>query len=298
MILLIQTTIDKKFLDVFSKELRYELNSTSLSIFSIKIENNKFKYNNLVDILFDVFIDFCLSPNEKNKLGDGRRYVEAAAKFRKYESNKGELGELLLYSFLESHLEAPKILSKMLLKTSTNDYVKGADGIHLKKIGDNEYHLIFGESKMYASLRDGLRDAFSSIREYIYREKNNINDEVKLLSTHLPNEFEKTESYNIVKDIIFPKEEEIELDKAFGIFVGYEMDFTLDELKKSNKEFREIVANKIKGKIESQISFLEENINKTEFIGYSFYVYLMPFTELDTVRQKIIQNLVGAKNDF
>jgi hypothetical protein len=48
---------------------------------------------------------------------------KARGKFIDYINNKGgELGELLLYCFLESHLKAPKILSKLELKTSTNHY--------------------------------------------------------------------------------------------------------------------------------------------------------------------------------
>jgi hypothetical protein len=40
---------------------------------------------------------------------------KARGKFIDYINNKGgELGELLLYCFLESHLKAPKILSNIL----------------------------------------------------------------------------------------------------------------------------------------------------------------------------------------
>lgn len=295
---LFKSSVDKDFLKVFSEGKKYDLDGNNLNLFSAKIENNEFKYSTLVDSLFDVFIDFCLSSKEKSKLGDGRKYVEAASKFRKYESNTGELGELLLFSFLETHLEAPKILSKMLLKTSTNDYVKGADGIHLKKLADGAYHLIFGESKLYKSIRSGVRDAFESIEEYINREKNNINDEVKLIGVHLPNEFEKEEHYEMIKRIIFPSEEEIELDKAFGIFTGFEIKFTDEELKIKNQEFRIVAKKKIEDMVERQFEFVKKQIDEKGLQAYTFYIYFMPFTDIDNVRKKIIENLMGAKNDF
>lgn len=49
-------------------------------------------------------------------------------KFVDYTRNNGELGELLLFCFLETHLGAPQILTKLELKTSISHYVNGADG--------------------------------------------------------------------------------------------------------------------------------------------------------------------------
>lgn len=95
---------------------------------------------------------------------DEQRFGElnliAQERFRDYQSNDGEFGELLLYCLLESHLGAPKILTKMNLKTSHNDYVKGADGVHLLKLNDDEYQIVFGESKMYKNVRSGLKKCF------------------------------------------------------------------------------------------------------------------------------------------
>lgn len=54
--------VDENFLEVFSTSVDYGIEPNTLSLFSVKIENNKFKYSNLVDLLFDVFINFCKSP--------------------------------------------------------------------------------------------------------------------------------------------------------------------------------------------------------------------------------------------
>ena len=91
-------------------------------------------------------------------------------KFRKLSSNKGELGELLMFSFLESDLNAPKLLSKMELKTNPNNYFNGADGVHYLKVSDENYQLIYGESKVYSDLKNGIKEAINSIHDFKYEK--------------------------------------------------------------------------------------------------------------------------------
>ena len=74
---------------------------------------------------------------------------KARKKFKEAVKNDEELGELLLFCFLEGHLDAPKILTKLELKASNQLYVNGSDRVHLKKLSDKKYQLIFGESKTY-----------------------------------------------------------------------------------------------------------------------------------------------------
>ena len=62
------------------------------------------------------------------------------------------MGELLLYLFLENCLHAPKLLSKMEIKTTRNQYIYGADGLHLymtkDKYGNMLYQFVIGEAKI------------------------------------------------------------------------------------------------------------------------------------------------------
>ncbi len=65
----------------------------------------------------------------------------------------------MLYTMLEAYLKAPKLLTKLELKTDPNHYVNGADGVHLLRIDDNTFQFVFGESKLYADLNDGIKEA-------------------------------------------------------------------------------------------------------------------------------------------
>src|SRR5699024_1508716 len=124
-------------------------NNNKLVLFILKINADEFDYATLNENLLDPLIDFSLSIKIRDKYADKPEALAAKAreKFVDYIHNKGELGELLLYCFLESHLNAPKVLSKLELKTSTNHYVNGSDGVHFLKLSNGNYQLIFGESK-------------------------------------------------------------------------------------------------------------------------------------------------------
>ncbi|MEG2708682.1 MAG: Hachiman antiphage defense system protein HamA, partial [Vagococcus sp.] len=97
-------------------------NRTSMKLFMPKINGREFDVEGLKDSLLEVVIDFSLTRVSIKKYEMDRRWQQmskdARQKFRDYTSNKGELGELILYTFLEGHLSAPQILSKMSLKTT------------------------------------------------------------------------------------------------------------------------------------------------------------------------------------
>lgn len=294
-----QHKVPESFQDIFYhliEDKKINIQNGIMNLFCMKIHNKSFDINSLVDELSDSIVSYCLSRADydefyqNNKIG--KMYRQAASLFRDYSTNKGELGELILYSFLESHLKAPKILSKMRLKTSTNDYVKRADGIHMLKLDDENYELIFGESKMYESLNDGIKDAFSSIHDLKTRANNNIDDEISLISTNISSEFSKS-NYELIKKIIKPsKNEDYEYDISFGVFVGFEI-----KIKKiinnnpSSIEFKKIIKEKAREDILKKIDTIRQQIIDLKLDEHNFYIYFLPFFDIDETRKSIIKQL-------
>ena len=139
----LRTNVPENFLNLFHKILENEPveNGNKLNLFSLKISSNAFSYANLVEELGDILTKYALSRSTYDDLREKEKYNTLVTKakecLRKAESNEGELGEILLYSMLEAHLKAPKLLTKLELKTDPNHYVNGADGVHLLKIDDN-----------------------------------------------------------------------------------------------------------------------------------------------------------------
>lgn len=300
----LKNTIDSSFLNLFYHEIGCDIPNThsKLNLHILKIENNHFCYPELISNLRNHFISFSLSRKQIRDFERDRRYGElyatAASKFRDYNVNEGEAGELLLFCFLESHLKAPKILTKLEIKLSSKDYAKGSDGIHLLKVADKNYQLIFGESKLEQKLTTSLSHAFKSINDFKTRSKNNINDEIGLLNSQLCKEAFDDDLYQFLKSVIMPKANEknpITKNNAFAIFAGFEFNPTDREKKLSNDDFLKLIKEKIKKEVESKMSHIKKKIDEYSLHGYTFYVYVFPFMKLDETRKEIIKKITLAE---
>lgn len=296
---MIETSINSNFLDLFHLIIEdYELdNSNRLNVFTLKMQNNRFAYNDLVDLLGNNLYYFALSRTEIQKLIDNNQFdtliKRTKNKFRDYTSNEGELGEVMLYCLLEAHLNAPKILTKLELKTANNDYVKGADGVHLLKLDDENYQLIFGEAKLDSDLKQGIYDAFGSISKLLKDDNKKLDFEFDLVNSQLIKEVYDEKQYEKLKSILLPsaKADETYLDYSFGIFLGFEAKITDEEMKLSNPEFRKQIKERIKQEVLDIISSFNFQIRKEEFTGYQFYIYIIPFSDLAKKRKEIIKDL-------
>ncbi|CAC9623882.1 hypothetical protein [uncultured Gammaproteobacteria bacterium] len=290
---------DNDFLDAFDKINTFDVDThgkNKLDLFVLKINANEFNYQNLQQKLLEPMANYSLSriTKEQYKNKPMELSKKAREKFIDHLKNKGELGELLLYCFLESHLKAPKILSKLELKTSRNMYVNGADGVHYLKLKNGDYQLIFGESKIEKQLTSGLTNAFKSINKF-KREvgKSGINYEKSLISDHISKETFSDKEKKFIENIIYPKKENnFEVDDAFGIFIGYEISIS-DDKALLNQDFRNKIKQKVEQEVYSKLRHIESKINDYNLQGHNFYIYVLPFTELDKTRKSITKSITS-----
>lgn len=294
---------DFDFLDSFEHlgtNILDQHEKNKIDLFVLKINANEFDYVTLKENLIDPMIDFSLSRKVREKYANkpGTLSAKAREKFIDYINNKGELGELLLYCFLETHLKAPKILSKLELKTSTSHYVNGADGVHFLKMRDGNYQLVFGESKTITGLTAAITDAFKSIYEFkncINAKKNKKSGlpyEKGLISDHLEKEVFSDDERQFIETIIYPKRNRnFQVDDAFGIFVGYEITVSKEDKRLSNKDFRGKIKNQIKTEVKASFDHVLKKIEEYELYGHHFYIYILPFTELNKNRSLIQEGI-------
>lgn len=275
-----------------------------LEIFLFPINSNRFDYMNAVEHLLESVIDFALSRKTKKYVGKKNSMKlskEARAKFKDWKVNKGELGEFLLFCFLEGHLGAPKILSKLELKTSSEMYVHGADGLHYLELDNENFQLIFGESKLYKKLNDGLRDAFKSISNFKYsvndkgEKTSGISFERSLMSSNLDMVAFTDKEKEFLSSIIYPTpgSDSVIVDDSFGIFVGYEVDFEKERRTLNNQDFREHVKKSVIEEIKSKKDNIIKYINEFDLHGHVFYIYILPFSQLDESRRIMLKELLS-----
>ncbi len=295
----LKTQVNKEFLDLFThdiKDYQFGEEKARLNLHILRIDSNRFTYEDLITKLSNVICTYCLSRTKYRELYKGDRIgeinTEAIRRLRTHKSNSGEAGEILLYCFLETHLNAPKILTKLELKMNTDDYVKGSDGVHLLEISKNNYQLIFGESKLDHKLTTSLTEAFKSINAFINRSKNNIHSEINLICDELLKEAVDEELYSYLLDIIKPKADgEIKKNNAFGIFAGFNIEISEEDQKLGNLEFEKIIRQRILKEVESKYDHIRKKINEYKLFGYHFYLYAFPFIDKTKAVKQIMESL-------
>ncbi|WP_312296909.1 DUF1837 domain-containing protein [Chryseobacterium sp.] len=296
---MIEKNIKDDFLDLFYNDLCNEAleNNNTLNLFTLKVKNNAFSYDELINELGNKLCYFALSRKQVDELKQADKFNDlvkkAKAKLKHHADNEGELGEILLYCLLESHLNAPKILTKLELKTNSNDYVKGADGVHLLKLSDTDYQIVLGESKLNSDISKGVYEAFGSISKFL-KSTSKLEFEIDLINSELVKEAYDQTTYEMLKRIIIPsaKEDDTYLDYSFGIFLGFDIPITDEESKLNNSDFRKNIREKIKKEVLKVKNSLNHQLKKSDYTGYQFYIYVIPFSDLQNKRKHIIGKIV------
>lgn len=79
----------------------------------------------------------------------------------------GEGGEMLLFLLAERFLKLPQILCKMDLKTDSRVHYHGADGVYAGISQDGLLKLYWGESKIYKTASEAIRECFASLSPFL-----------------------------------------------------------------------------------------------------------------------------------
>ena len=304
--MLSKTCRDENFFRVF-KELKHsqslELpNNNKLEMYYTKIMNNKFDYTALIELLCENITNYVFSRKENLEASEKRKIsnltIKAIKEFRKIKNEDdngsgGELGEILLYTFLESRLNAFKLLSKMELKTNSSDYIKGADGIYLYEYEDEKkqkhFEYIIGEAKIEGTSSEAIKDAIDSILTHLQNE----NFEKELVNREIFKETFDEDEIEKIKKILVPSqdEEDMDIQKAFGIFIGYGIDKSINLDDVSNSKGKILIEKRLKKDIENICKNMKQKIKDKKLNNYSFYVYIMPFKNAKEDRKEILKNM-------
>lgn len=299
-----QNTSYSNGFEIFNKvdEVEFDLvNHNSLRLFMLNTENKLFNYDEMYEYILSNITKYVFD-RRKNKEASKHPQrattliLEALNHLRKITSAKdkgagGELGEILLYLFLEQDLQAPKLFSKVELKTSPQDYIKGSDGIHFKfrslPNGDKILQLVIGEAKIQNDLESGLEAAFESINTYL---TSNVQDR-NLLDTHLMDQMVDEEEATILKDYIlaFPRKKK---ETVFGIFIGYSIQYS-GEYDTNDQYDEKVIEENIK-QVLGYKSFIINCIKKYNISNYEFNFYFLPFHNAQRDRKIIIESLTSG----
>lgn len=141
-------------------------------------EDGKWRMNVFRNFVFNNLAEDGLSAREREALAD-KRYetLVAAAQKLRIEKNitdtsGGEIGEIVLYGIMKHHFNALPVVPKIFYKQNANDYVKGADSVHVVLNDSGDFELWLGESKFYNSIEDArFAKPIASVEEMLMAKK-------------------------------------------------------------------------------------------------------------------------------
>lgn len=201
-----KTEFDKVFLEIEHSEELVIGNENNLKFFMLDIQNNKYCYYNMFSILKKNLGRYALS--RKEFIQDPEMAIsKAISRFHEVRNAGsgagGELGEILLYLFLESVLGAPKLLSKMELKGTKNQYNYNSDAVHFYSFNNDfgkHNQVILCESKLVGDYKKAIQKAFESLKTSL----ENRDYDFSLISTEIFKETLTEEDADEIINAILP----------------------------------------------------------------------------------------------
>lgn len=287
---------DSIFTEVKHNESLNLKNQEALHLFHLDIKNNEFNFINLKSFIGKNIGQYVFSRAKINEYINNQDAfsvgMDAVNKLKNSINTftGDELGEILIYIFLEEILKAPKILTKVEFKNQ-NSY---SDSIHLLELspiqGHDYYHMVFGTSNIIGDMKNAIDNAFDKIINI----NNQSNDEYSIVESNLfsKNFDDKTTEY--LKSILIPSENKNSYcDTAYGLFLGY--DLGLNKNNYTTQNFREKVLEKMKIDIKNHSNYITKKINDNGLNNYSFYVYILPFNSADQDKCNIINDIICGR---
>ena len=272
-------------------------NPSSIRIYHLNIVNCEFNLSDIASFIKSNIGRYVFSRAKRNEYYSYGTAEEIAldamnAYQRQLNRNPGEshFAEIMLYSFLESVLGAPKISSKIELQNIGGTYQSKASGVHLLTKGIATTQLVFGASEVVNNLSDAIDSAFTQIGDI----KDTNLDECRVVEgTIFSNAFEP-ETTEYLKSILIPqKDTPPAYESAFGVFLGYTISIP-DADKLSNEEYKQAVNKKMQSDITDCIPQIHGLIQRLKLNHFSFYIYVLPLDDAENDKNTIMHRALGG----
>ena len=246
-----------------------------------------------VEELSDTIVDWIYSSEKyeeiKKKLVKSGRSEAAASQYigrkakNKFRANKnsenvliqGQMGELLLYHFIQKCMKAVPLLRKMNIATSSDHERFGADAIHFK-IENDKNIIILGEAKTYTS-KYKFNEAFSDALDSILNTYNKHRSELGL---YVHEDFLDDEMNVVAEKYLNNTLKSVEIQLVSIV--------TYNELSKIDKIDENTIRNNIKKIIEDRYRNFDKNkidMSKNPILSRITYI-VFPVWDLKELAEK------------
>ena len=295
-----QTSIASNFDNVFieveqDKDLGLN-NNNHIKTFHFNIENNAFSFEGLNKYLLKNIGRYMYSRLQLDEFIENEEQdtiAIEAIKLLKQKINSSdkldnELGNIVIYLFLENILNAPKLYTSI----ECGDNILDKAGVHLLTLNNENlsFQMIFSKSHITNNLKDSIDKVFVDLDALKKSQKNHS----KFLETSILNQNFDDVTSKKLKNIILPQKRvaSISVNNAYGILLGYTIDV---EQNVSNEDYAKNVKNQMVKDLQDNITYIISKINQIGLQNSSFYIYLIPFNDADNDKSIIMKTLVGGE---
>lgn len=208
------------------------------------------------------------------------------------EKGKGnELGEMMVYAFLEGKLKAYKLMSRVELTTDLSQYRSVAESIHMlsdiDEAGSPYNQMVFGTSNIVGELKEAIDNAFDAI----IRIKNHSSREIQMVEKTAFDRLCDPDEIDYLKKILIPEPNTgSSYDTAYGIFLGYTMG--IDMQRHPGEKYEDLVTAKMVHDIQIRAPYIAQKIAENNLGMHSFYVYVLPFEDAEQDKLGIMDNVM------
>ena len=246
-----------------------------------------------VEELSDTIVDWIYSSEKYKEIKDelvknGKSEASASQYIGRKDKNKfranknseniliqGQMGELLLYHFIQKCMKAVPLLRKMNIATSPDHVRFGADAIHFK-IENSKNIIILGEAKTYTS-KYKFNEAFSDAIDSILNTYNKHRSEVEL---YVHEDFLDDEMNKIAEKYLINTLKPVEIQLVSIV--------TYNELSKINNIDEDTIRKDIEKIIEERYRNYDNNkidISKNPILSRITYI-VFPVWDLKELAEK------------
>lgn len=298
-----ETAKKRSFEDVFT-EVRHPntlslVNPSQVRIYHLNVGDYAFDYIRLSKFIKENIGRYVFSRAKRNEyaVNDDIESIalDAATSLKKRGAGvtDAHFAEIMLYSFLECALGAPKIMSKIELQNIGGEYHSKSSGIHLLTMQGTTtpiHQLVFGGTDVLDDLHGAVDSAFSQIAEI----KASASDEHTLVEANILNSSFSPEVTAFLKETIIPKPGRTKRPSmAFGVFLGYNVNVP-DADKIPSDEYVNAMIRKMQVDISACVPYIQNKIAELDLAMHSFYVYVLPLDDVSTDSTNIMNKALGG----
>lgn len=273
-------------------------NPNKVKIFKLRVNGKEFNKDGISEFILNNISQYVYSRTRIKNIEStsnirtiSTRAIRQVEKTPAFANQTDTFCEIMLYSFLECSMHAPKIMSGFEVSEAgrSNKY---SSGIYLLPAGivSSNNQIVFGCTKAHHNLKDAIDDVFTQASNI----KINRNEEIRLLDPSVLGNILEPQTAIHLKNIIMPsKSSDVESDDAFGLFLSYSINVPNKDLL-SNNDYRTALDKQMDADIKSHISYIKTKINELGLNAYSFYLFVLPLDDVATDSKQIMTNSIGG----